>query len=237
MTEETYSYCTNCGSRNPITNIFCAACGQVLYKGEAKPLRMPTGPPPSPLPERPSDRSIDRRQIREQEPSFALPPAKPRQIGRSSKKIAAAVVVIVVAVVLGMVGLWFNQQVRQREALRTVQISFDGVGVRSIGLTGASLDIRLRMYNPNTITATLDRANYDLYGNNNHLGNGVIPQRIDIPAGSSRTVTTDFSLSYGGGAPVIWSALREGRVSWRIRGTAYFDTPLGTISVPFDVTL
>lgn len=145
--------------------------------------------------------------------------------------------VIVVGAVLGVIGLSFIQEVRQREALRTVQISFDGVSVKSIGLTGASLDIRLRMYNPNTITATLDRADYDLYGNNNHLGNGVIPQRVDIPAGASRTVTTDFNLSYGGAAGVIWSALKEGRVSWRIRGTAHFDTPLGTISVPFDVTL
>jgi len=154
-----------------------------------------------------------------------------------SRKKVAVVAVILVALVLGTVGLWFAQQVRQREALRTVQISFDEADVKNVGLTSATLLVKLRMYNPNSITATLDRANYDLWGNGNHLGSGVISERTDIPPGSTRTVATDFDLSYVGTAGVIWSAQKEGRVSWRITGTAYFDTPLGTMSVPFNVTL
>ena len=148
-------------------------------------------------------------------------------------KTALAVFLVLILV---MGGLWFTQEAAQREAMRTVQVSFDGVSVKSIGLTSATLTIRLRMYNPNTITATLDRADYELYGNNNYLGNGVIPQRIDIPAGGTRIVETDFVLSYSGGAGVIWSSLIGGEVSWRIKGTAYFDTPLGTMNIPFDVT-
>jgi LEA14-like dessication related protein len=154
-----------------------------------------------------------------------------------SRKKVAVVAVIVVALVLGTVGLWLTQQVGQREALRAVQISFDGADLKNVGLTSATLVIRLRMYNPNSITATLDRANYDLWGNENHLGSGVISERTDIPPGSMRTVATDFDLSYVGTAGVIWSVLKEGKVSWRITGTAYFDTPLGTMNVPFDIAL
>ena len=147
------------------------------------------------------------------------------------KIVVASVVVIVVlaAAALG-VGLWITRQIEP------LQVSFDGVSVKSIGLTSATLNIRLKIYNPNTmITATLLRADYDLYGNNIHLGNGVIPQRVDIPAGGTRTVATDFDLSYSGAARGLWSALKEGGVSWRITGTAYFDTPIGTINVPFDI--
>jgi LEA14-like dessication related protein len=138
---------------------------------------------------------------------------------------------------LGTIGLWFVQQVRQREALRTVQISLDSVEVTNMELTGATLVIRLRIYNPNSITATLDRANYDLWGNGNDLGNGAISERTDIPPASTRTIATNFELSFAGAAGVIWSALNVGKVSWRLTGTAFFDTPLGTMSVPFDVTL
>ena len=154
-----------------------------------------------------------------------------------STRKAALVAVIVVALVVGTVGLWFAQQVMQREALRTVEISLDEAHVENFGLVGATLVIRLRMCNPNSITATLDRADYDLWGNGIHLGSGIISERTDIPAGSTRTIATDFDLSYVGTAGVIRSALKEGKVSWRITGTAHFDTPLGTMNVPFDVTL
>lgn len=142
--------------------------------------------------------------------------------------------VIIIIVVILISGLWFYQQVRQREALRDVIVSVDDVGVGSIGLTGATLNIRLNMYNPNSITATLDRVDYQIYGNNNFIGNGNINQRIDIPPGRTEYVTTDFHLSYGGALRVIWSAIRQGDVNWRVTGIAHFDTPLGTLNIPFD---
>jgi LEA14-like dessication related protein len=152
-----------------------------------------------------------------------------------SKKTAFIGIIVVLIVII--FGLQLIQEVRQRQALKNVEITLDGVGLKSIGFTSATLDVRLRMFNPNTITATLDRADYDLYGNNVQLGYGVIRQRIDIPPGGIRVVSTDFTLSYSGAGQLIWSALREGKVSWRIRGTAYFDTPLGAIPVPFDAVL
>lgn len=154
---------------------------------------------------------------------------------KKSLTIAAAGIIVILALV--SVALWFAQELKQREAINNVQIALDGVSVESIGLTGATLNIRLRVYNPGTITATLDHADYDMYGNNVHLGNGTISQRVDIPPGGTRAASTDFYLSYAGVGNVLWNAIREGKVTWRVRGTAYFDALLGTINIPFDLTL
>lgn len=147
-------------------------------------------------------------------------------------KAGAAAAVIVIVIVLG-VGAFVFQEYQQREALRDVEISFDGINVKSVGFTSATLELRFRMYNPNSVTATLDRADYQVYGNGESLGYGNIPQRLDIPPDSTRTVTTDFDASYGGAARVLVSAIKEGNVSWSVSGTAYYDTPLGSITVPF----
>ncbi len=106
-------------------------------------------------------------------------------------------------------------------------------GIFLLNFTETWVDIELSMYNPNQITATLDRADYKVYGNGNYLGNGVIYQRVDIPPGNTQTVSTDFRISYGSALSTIWSAITSGNINWAVSGTAYFDTPLGTLDIPF----
>jgi LEA14-like dessication related protein len=146
----------------------------------------------------------------------------------------AFIVAGVVIIILAGLGFYFINEIQQREALRNVEVSVYDVAVESIGFTSATLKIKLKMFNPNSITATLDRADYNLYGNDILVGSGVIPTRVDIPAHSSTIITTTFDLSYSGAAKVIWSALPTGKVTWKIKGTAYFDTPVGSITVPFE---
>ncbi|MCH8914409.1 MAG: LEA type 2 family protein [Thaumarchaeota archaeon] len=152
-------------------------------------------------------------------------------------KKKAIIIVPIILVILYFGFQFFQQEVSQREALKDVEISLDGVNVNSVGFTSATLELRFRMYNPNAVTATLDRADYEVYGNDISLGNGNISQRIDIQSRETRTVTTIFDASYGGAASVLISAIREGNVNWRIGGTAYYDTPLGSITVPFIVDI
>ena len=152
------------------------------------------------------------------------------------KKVGIGIGVSIVVIIVAFASLGISQEIQQRKALENIQISFDGVNVKDIGFSGATLDLVFRMYNPNDITATLDRADYDLFLNDNYVGTGQIFQRVDIPAFSSRTVHSEFNLSFGGVAQSLVSALIEGKTTWRVSGTAYYDTLLGTINVPFDFT-
>jgi len=100
----------------------------------------------------------------------------------------------------------------------------------------ARLKVELKFYNPNPVIATLDRLMYSLYGNDIYLGDGIIPEVYDIPPQGTRTITTHFELPYGGAVRAIWDYLiKGGRITWRIVGIAYIDTPLGTLNIPFDV--
>jgi len=165
--------------------------------------------------------------------------SKPLKAGEpvfSGGRMGAAKVVgisIVTLILLG-VGGYLYREYQKREALRSVEIHLEGIQVRSIGATSASLEIRLRLHNPNTTTATLDRADYSVYGNGIHLGDGKITEKVDIPPGSTRTVTTPFDLSYSGLISTVWEALKGENIIWRITGVAYLSTPFGTLTVPFE---
>jgi len=144
-----------------------------------------------------------------------------------------ATVAVVAILILG--GLAYYEFMK-REAIKSCRITLAGVSVKSIGLTSMSLEVKLRIYNPNSVIATVDRATYSLYADDIYLGDGTIP-RTDIPPGGTATVTTPFELSYSGALSAIWSYLKTGNVTWRIRGVAYFDTPLGPLTAPFEGNL
>jgi LEA14-like dessication related protein len=151
------------------------------------------------------------------------------------KTITIAIIVIVVVAAL-VVGAFGYQQVRQRQALEDIKISVDGVSIVSISLTSATLNISLRFTNPTTTPATLDRTDYTLFINNVNVGSGQNVQQVVIPAGGSLVVPQIFTVSYSGGLQGIWSILQQGGGEWRLVGTAFFDTFLGTVAVPYDLT-
>lgn len=152
-----------------------------------------------------------------------------------SKKIGY-LIGIVTAVIVTYVAVFAFTEIEQRKALEDIQISFHDASLQDIGFSGATVTLSLSMYNPNDITATLDRVDYDLWFNENHLASGVTHERLDIPPLTSRVATTDFDLDFGGAGRAIISAITEGEASWRISGTAYYDTIFGTMNIPFDIT-
>lgn len=143
--------------------------------------------------------------------------------------------IIVGTAIIGIILLNVVVEVEQRKALENIQVEFVDVSIRNIGLTGVNLEVSLDMYNPNDVTATLDRSQYDLWFNENYLGKGDIEQKIDILPFTSRLVSSEFNLSYAEVGKTVVSALTEEEHTWRIQGTAHYDSILGTIDIPFDI--
>jgi len=141
-------------------------------------------------------------------------------------------------VIVLIVGGYFYQQIQQREALQNVQISLGVIDLKSLGLTSATLGLSLNMYNPNnSVTAILDRTEYQLYANGNELANGEIPNRYDIPPTSTITVPMDVTVSYLDSLRAVFSAFNNGQINWEMKGMAYFEMPiLGAIPIPYDFT-
>ena len=146
--------------------------------------------------------------------------------------ITLLVVAITIAFVIGVLGY---QQVKQRQALENIQVSVDGVKLVSLNSSSATLNISPRFTNPNTNAAILDRTDYTLYINNINVGNGQNLEKATIPAEGSVVIPQLFTISYSGGLITIWSLIQQGGADWRLVGTAYFDTFLGTVNVPYDL--
>jgi LEA14-like dessication related protein len=151
------------------------------------------------------------------------------------KTVTIIAIVIVVIVVVG-VAIFGYQQVQQREALKNIQISVDGIKVESINLSSASLNFSLRVTNPNTNPATIDRTDYTVFINNISLGSGQNLEKVTIPAGGSVVISQPFTVSYLGAAKSAWSYITQDGVSYNLVGTAYFDSFLGTVSVPYNIS-
>ncbi|MGB9728090.1 MAG: LEA type 2 family protein [Nitrososphaeria archaeon] len=152
-----------------------------------------------------------------------------------SKKFAAITIVTILTLIFASI---FYYEYVKREALRACEISLADVRVKSVGLTSASLEIVFRIYNPNRVTATLDRADYSVYANGIYLGEGHITGKVDVPANNTVTIVSPFDLSYSGALKTVWPYLMSGgKLLWRINGTLHIDTPLGTLDIPFDTTV
>ena len=126
-----------------------------------------------------------------------------------SKIIAIAAGGILIAAIIGILLLNIVVEVEQRKTLENIQIEFVDVAVKDIGFTDVGLEISLDMYNPNDVVATLDRSEYELWFNDNYLGEGTILQETDIPPFASRQVDTEFNLSYLEAGDTVISALTE----------------------------
>lgn len=147
----------------------------------------------------------------------------------SNRKVA----IVAVAAVLTVLALVGGYELARRDALKSCEVSLAGVRVVSIGLSSASLEVELRIYNPSSVAAVLERADYSLYANGIYLGDGTISKQ-EIPPGGTRTIKTPFSLSYSGALEALWSYFKTDEVTWSVNGTAYYDTPLGSFGIPFN---
>lgn len=145
--------------------------------------------------------------------------------------IAVVVIVIIAAIALSVIGY---QQYREREAVKDLQFSVSEVKIESVNLTTASLNFTLRITNPSSNAATIDRTTYAVSINNISLGNGENAEKVTIPAGGTVYVPQPFTASNSGTAQGAWAYLTQDTVEWRIVGTAYFDTFLGTVSAGYD---
>ena len=106
------------------------------------------------------------------------------------KKIASIASIIIAVGIVAYVAIFASTEIEQRKALEDIQISFHDASLEDLGLSGATLNLALRMYNPNDVTATLDRFDYELWFNDNYLGSGATHQRVDIPPLTSRVATS-----------------------------------------------
>ena len=147
--------------------------------------------------------------------------------------VLGVVVVLILAFIAGL--SFFETRKEQAEALKDTDISLSGIEVNGISSEAIDLNITLDIYNPNDVTARLERMDYNVYANDVRVGSGSFEESVEIPSNEGRRTSTNFVAQLSSVPSAILNALVIGEVLWSVEGVVYFGTPLGTIEQSFAV--
>jgi len=113
------------------------------------------------------------------------------------------------------------------------ELQFRGIQVNSVGLDGASLEILVDVYNPNSYRLGVERFSYDLAIEDVHWGLGSTSYPIAVEGRNSATVRLPLDVSWSRLGAAGREALRTGTVNYGVSGEMTVGTSLGDVSVPF----
>jgi LEA14-like dessication related protein len=113
------------------------------------------------------------------------------------------------------------------------QIGVDRVEIRNIALTGAELVVHVKINNPNSVGATLNRLEYTLDVDGERLVRGQKEDKTTIAANALSIVALPLSVSYAGMRSGIAGALTKKALPFSFTGKIVLDSPVGDLS--FDI--
>ena len=113
------------------------------------------------------------------------------------------------------------------------QSGVDRVEIRSVALTGAELVVHVKINNPNSVGAMLNRLEYTLDVDGERLVRGQKEDKTTIAANGLSMVALPLSVSYAGMRAGIAGALTKKALPFSFTGKVVLDSPVGDLS--FDI--
>lgn len=114
-------------------------------------------------------------------------------------------------------------------------IAVRGVKVKSVGLTGGSIEVTLSIANPNPYSVPVQRATYVFaLADSTEVGRGESAVAFTLPAHDSTVVQLPVDVSWQGLRAAARDAQQDGTIDYRLKGSVTLDTPIGNPDVPFE---
>ena len=122
-----------------------------------------------------------------------------------------------------------------RAAFEQPVVSLKSVAVRGVGLTGGSLDVLLKVYNPNSYRLDATRLTYkvNLAGDTITVATGALDSRFTVQEKDTAVVTIPVNFTYAGLGAAGRSVLNTGTVDYHILGDVTVGSPVGNFTVPY----
>ncbi len=119
------------------------------------------------------------------------------------------------------------------EVFREPDVDLQRVVLRSLSITGGSLDHVLGVYNPNQfdLRGTELRVGFDVEGS--HVGDVTYADDFTVQRGDTSVVTLPLRFTWTGVSGAVRTALERGDVPYTMRGEATLDTPIGPRTIGF----
>jgi len=99
-------------------------------------------------------------------------------------------------------------------------------------------DLLVAVDNPNSVELRLDRMDFNLLVNDRPVVDGFTDQRISIPARGVGDVSIRARVGYDSLRSIfqdVAAQVQGGRARYELRGTAYYNTPVGQLRFPLTV--
>jgi len=122
--------------------------------------------------------------------------------------------------------------------VRVPTVSLGGIEMGKLGLTGADLNLKIKIKNPNTFSFNTDKLNYNLEVSGKKWISGSLPQSVTIKKKAEQTIKIPVSLNFLDMGTSVYNLLvGDSDLSYRLTGNADFNSDLKilkTFSLPFD---
>ncbi len=112
-------------------------------------------------------------------------------------------------------------------------VAFRGVGIRSIGVDGADLEVLLNIYNPNGYSLGASQLRYRLLVDSLELGSGAIDSAFSVAKNDSAIVRLPVRLGFRALQRLGPQLLRGGEIPYRLMGDVILKSFVGTFSRQF----
>jgi len=119
------------------------------------------------------------------------------------------------------------------DLFREPELRLDHVVVRSVGLTGGTLDFVVDVHNPNSfdLQGTELRVGFDV--ENSHLGDIDYRDDFAVQRGDTTRLTLPLRFEWAGVGSAVRAALGYGDIPYKMAGEVSIQTPFGRRAVPF----
>jgi LEA14-like dessication related protein len=112
-------------------------------------------------------------------------------------------------------------------ALRDVRLAAEG-------LSGGTLDVLLKIYNPNAYDLDVSQMTYTVSVDSSEVGSGHTAQRVMIKAHDSSMVHLPVDFTWTGAAAAARLLTANGYVPYEVKGTIQAARGAATLTIPFD---
>jgi LEA14-like dessication related protein len=113
-------------------------------------------------------------------------------------------------------------------------LAVDAVKMANMNVTGASLDVRFRVRNPNPEPLRIERMEYELLINGDRVGRGFDPRGVDLEGFGEGRIESRVDINFLGLPGAVHDVLRQDRVKARVKGHFYTAGPHGNKRLGFD---
>jgi LEA14-like dessication related protein len=113
-------------------------------------------------------------------------------------------------------------------------VGFRGVGIRSVGVDGADLEVLLNIYNPNGYSLGASQLRYRLLVDSLELGAGAIDSGFSVRSRDSAVVRLPVRLGFRALQRLGPQLLRGGEIPYRLMGDVTLKSFVGTFARQFN---